>query len=371
MDESKLDAWWSRKQGLDGGLVGRSVAEIFAIAGWARSVAGVGPYLTLFSRGGLRRAEIDAALANVEVHELPSARGCTYVLPASDYALGLKVGQSFTEAEMKVARKLGVTDEEIATLRQAVATALESGPLDTDGLRTAVGQAARNLGPEGVKKGVTTTLPVALGTMQSEGEIRRIPVNGRLDQQRYKYALWKPNPLAKWKLSAEESFTELACHYFAWTGGALLTEFQWFSGLSLKASKAAIAPLGLVAFGDWLMLPKDRDLFESFQAPQDPCYAVVSSLDGISALRGAGGMNVLPHHRIYDRGGVVGYWEFDTATNTIVWSAQIKPNAALRDAVARTEAFIREDLGDARSFSLDSPKSRVPKIEALRKGLAL
>jgi len=27
---------------------------------------------------------------------------------------------------------------------------------------------------------------------------------------------------------------------------------------------------------------------------------------------------------------------------------------------------VREDLGDARSFSLDSPKSRAPKIEALR-----
>jgi len=28
---------------------------------------------------------------------------------------------------------------------------------------------------------------------------------------------------------------------------------------------------------------------------------------------------------------------------------------------------VRERLGDARSFSLDSPKSRVPRIEALRK----
>ncbi|MFJ4191386.1 hypothetical protein [Kitasatospora sp. NPDC089509] len=34
--------------------------------------------------------------------------------------------------------------------------------------------------------------------------------------------------------------------------------------------------------------------------------------------------------------------------------------------MARTEAFVRDELGDARGFSLDSPKSRAPKIAALR-----
>ena len=31
------------------------------------------------------------------------------------------------------------------------------------------------------------------------------------------------------------------------------------------------------------------------------------------------------------------------------------------------EEYVRSQLGDARSFGLDSPKSRAPKIEALRK----
>ncbi len=30
------------------------------------------------------------------------------------------------------------------------------------------------------------------------------------------------------------------------------------------------------------------------------------------------------------------------------------------------EAFIRDELGDMRSFSLDSPASRKPRIEAIR-----
>ena len=36
-------------------------------------------------------------------------------------------------------------------------------------------------------------------------------------------------------------------------------------------------------------------------------------------------------------------------------------------AVANTEVFVRDQPGDARSFSLDSPKSREPKIARMRK----
>jgi hypothetical protein len=32
----------------------------------------------------------------------------------------------------------------------------------------------------------------------------------------------------------------------------------------------------------------------------------------------------------------------------------------------RTEAFVRDELGDARTFSLDSPASRGGRLEALR-----
>jgi hypothetical protein len=39
---------------------------------------------------------------------------------------------------------------------------------------------------------------------------------------------------------------------------------------------------------------------------------------------------------------------------------------ALRAAVARVEEFARDQLGDVRSFSLDSPASRGPRVAALR-----
>src|SRR6185295_18829081 len=103
MDEAKLRAWWSHRQGLDGSLAGRSAAEVLERSGWARSVGGVGPYLSLYSLGGIGREAADAAVAALEIHELPSARGCTYVVPKVDFALALKVGQQFGDAEMKVA----------------------------------------------------------------------------------------------------------------------------------------------------------------------------------------------------------------------------------------------------------------------------
>jgi hypothetical protein len=374
-----IRAWWSHRQGLDNSLNGCAPADVLARTGWARSVGGAAPYLTLHARAGTSREAVDAALSAVEIHELPAARGCTYLVPASDYALALLVGQPFREAEMKVARKLGVTDTEVDKLCAAVVKALATATLDPDEIRTAVGPAARNLGEEGKKKGITTTLPLALGKLQAEGEIRRVPVNGRIDQQRYKYARWSPCPLAASKLSEDQCYTELARRYFDWIGPATAAEFQWFSGLSGKDAKAAVAPLGLAALDDRLLFPFDLEKLKSFKVPKVAQYSLVSSLDGIAGLRrdatslsdtGAlkdyKGMIEFPNHAILDRGSLVGLWDYDPGAESIVWKSLIPKNKDLERAVHRTEDFIRLQLGDARAFSLDSPKSRVTRLAALQ-----
>lgn len=391
MDEAKLRAWWSARQGLDGSLKGKSPAAVLSQSGWARSVGGVGPYMTLFARAGNSREAADKAVADLEIHELPSARGCTYVLPAEDFALGLKVGQN--DDDLKVAGKLGVTGKEIDKLCDAVLLALKGGPLDPDGIREKVGDAARSLGEAGKKKGMSTTLPTALGRLQGLGEIRRVPVDGRLDQQRYRYTLWKNNPLVKFKLSLEEAQLELGRRYFRWIGPATAAEFQWFSALGVKAAKNVIDRIGVVPVekdSDRLVFPEDRDAFAKFKVPKDPQYSLVSAIDAIhlhrrdvelltgpehrqhpllssTAGRGAGFVIDLPSHAILDRGQLVGLWEFDPGTNKLVWASFVPRSKALESAVETTEAYVRDQLGDARSFSLDSPKSRAPRIEALRK----
>jgi hypothetical protein len=364
---TNLRAWWSHRQGLDGSLAGQSATQILARTGWARSIGGAAPYLTLFARAGLRRAEVDSALEKLEIHELPSARGCTYVVPAADFPLALAAGQPFSEDELRVARRLGVTDKEIDKLCSAVLKALAAGPLDPDALRKKIGDAARNLGPEGVKKGLTTTLPVALGLLQAAGEIRRVLVNGRLDQQRYKYAAWKCMPSG--------NFTDLARRYFSWIGPAAVAEFQVFAGLGVKAAKAAVEPLQLVEVSAGLfLLPNDREEFLKFQAPKRPQYSLVSSLDGVGLLRGDWKSVFAPedawkdllNHAIFDRGHLIGRWAFDTETGTIVWASFVPRDKGIEKAVREMEAFVREDLSDARSFALDTSTSRAPRIEKLR-----
>jgi hypothetical protein len=390
MDKTKLRAWWAHRQGLDSRMMGKPAAEVLEKTGWARSVGGVGPYLILFSRAGASRQDADDAVARLEIHELPSARGCTYVVPASDVGLALKVGQDFSD-EGKTAHKLGVTEAELDKLCSAVLKALSRGPMEPEELRGACGGAVRNLGDAGRKKGLATTLPVALGRLQAAGEIRRIPTNGRLDQQRYRYVIWQSSPLVRFKLSAEEAFIELARRFFTWAGPATLAEFQWFSGLGVKTAKATVASLGLELLeneDERLMLPQDHEEFRAYKVSKRSQYALVSSLDGISHLRRdvegllapedmsrsvfcENGLMDLSSHAILDRGRLVGLWEYDVAQQSIAWMSFIPKNRDLEEAVARTESFVRSDLGDARSFSLDSPKSRAPRIEALRKASRL
>jgi len=148
MDQSTLRAWWAHRQGLDGSFTQASSEVILDRSGWARSVGGANPYLTLYARAGVSREQADGDAAALRIHELPSARGCTYVVPASDFALALRCGRDAAQTPLKVAAKIGVTAKEVDALCEAIATSLKKGPLDPDGIREATGGASRSLGAE-------------------------------------------------------------------------------------------------------------------------------------------------------------------------------------------------------------------------------
>jgi hypothetical protein len=391
MDLTKLRAWWWHRQGLDGSLRGADAATALDRAGWVRSVGGANPYMALFARGRISKDAVDAAAASLQIYELPSARGCTYVLPKDDFDLGLRVGQGFGDAAtLATAKKfLGVTDEEVELLCQSVLEALSSSEKDPAQLREAVGDRVRNLGDAGKKRGLTTTLPIALGLLQSRGDIRRVPVDGRLDQQRYRYARWQPSPLAGIQADDNEAYTALARHFFRWIGPARASNFQWFSGLGVRAARNAREPLELEEIDDgWLILPEDRDEWERFEAPSEPQYELVMGLDnlilhrrdlaslvdvqGSTAVRAqqvagsALGSPDLEHQAIFDRGRLIGMWDYDPEAQAIVYATFEAADAALKQVIGETEAFTRDQLGDARSYSLDSVASRQPRLQKLR-----
>ncbi|QXV60618.1 DNA glycosylase AlkZ-like family protein [Amycolatopsis sp. TNS106] len=393
MATDKLRAWWAHRQGLDGTLHGASAAAVLERTGWMRSVGGSAPYLGLFARARLDRETVDADVARLAIHELPSARGCTYVLPSADFELGLTVGAAAPVGELAAAEKyLGVTQAEIEQLCVTVADLLDGSgePLSPAAIKDAAGSAVRNLGEAGRKRGTTTTLPLALGLLQARGDIRRVPVDGRLDQQRYGYVRWTPSPRGGLS-DMDTARTELARRYFSWAAPASLKHFRWFSGFTAASAKKIAEQLELVPLdGTDLLLPKEiADEFAAFTVPSEPSYALLAGIDGIHLLHRElprlladadverpvpggragetlGGQADPPSHVIVDRGRIAGLWEFDTGTGKIVHRFFGDEDAALRETIARTEEFVRDQLGDARSFSLDSPKSRASRVADLR-----
>lgn len=383
MDSATQRAWSWHKQGLDGSLEGRNSAETLSAAGWARSVGGANPYLTLFARAGIRRDEADADVAALRIHELPTARGCTYVLGAADYAWALTLGLGAAEAAAKVLDKLDVPRGELATLEQQVLAVLADAvePLDPKQLKDKLGDAVRGLGEAGKKKGASTTLPAALGLLQAEGRIRRVPVNGRLDQQRYAYTSWDLEPASE---SPEQARATLMERYLGWTGGATLKQTQWFTAFTVAQTKAALAAAGAVETDGLWMLPSDGDARANFTAPSEQQIQLLSGTDALFLLRRNAADHFaeqdqdrqlestrlaltadLPDHPIVDRGRIIGLWQYDPGEERIAHWLFDAPTKAVAHRIKEVQAFIREDLGDFRSFSLDSPASRAKRINAL------
>lgn len=393
VDVAKDRAWAWHKQGLDGSRLGQDAARVLAESGWMRSVGGANPYLGLWARAGLDREQVDKEVQTLAIHELPVARGCTYVLGAADFAWGLQLGAAAAGAQLKVLARLGVDRAEITALEDQVLGVLAGGALDPRQLKDRLGDAVRSLGEEGKKKGASTTLPAALGLLQADGRIRRVPVNGRLDQQRYSYVAWglAPSPYDDGAARAE-----LLRRYLSWTGGATLKQTQWFSAFTVAQTKAALAACGAVATARdgaealW-RLPEDQAAYAEFVVPDQEQIQLLAGTDGMTLLRrnafdlfapadreravpgdkqSLALQADLPDHPILDRGRIIGLWQYDPGQARIAaWTFE-PATAAVRQRIAEAEAYIRDQLGDFRSFSLDSPASRAKRISGLQAAAA-
>ncbi|MEO5993361.1 MAG: crosslink repair DNA glycosylase YcaQ family protein [Arthrobacter sp.] len=387
LTRERLRAWAWHKQGLDGSLTGCTAEQVFARAGWARSVGGANPYLALFARAGIRREQADADVLARRILELPAARGCTYVMGRDDFAWALRLGRDAADSAVKVLGRLGVDRGEITLLEEQVLHTLAeaAAPMDPRQLKEELGDSVRNLGEEGKKKGAATTLPTALGILQSQGRIRRVPANGRLDQQRYAYDLWNLPP---GQIDDDEARTELIRRYLGWTGGATFKQSQWFTAFTVAQSKAALAAAGAAevatAAGEALwMLPADVGRLAAFEEPAGEQIQLLAGTDSLTLLRrnaaemlaeedrhlitrGSLALQAdLPDHPIFDRGRIIGLWQYDPGKERIVPWLFHRPTAAVIRRIAEVQEWIRADLGDFRAFSLDSPATRQKRIDGL------
>ncbi len=187
----------------------------------------------------------------------------------------------------------------------------------------------------------------------------------------------------------EDARATLMQNYLAWTGGATLKQTQWFTAFTVAQTKAALAAAGAVEStvvdpeGLW-MLPSDIREAADFEAPQEEQVQLLAGSDSLFLLRRNAVDHIaeedrdrqilnntlslqaeLPDHPIVDRGRIIGLWQYDPARERIAHWLFNPPTPAVTARIGEVEAFIREDLGDFRSFSLDSPSSRQKRIDAL------
>ncbi|GAP59159.1 conserved hypothetical protein [Arthrobacter sp. Hiyo1] len=132
------------------------------------------------------------------------------------------------------------------------------------------------------------------------------------------------------------------------------------------------------------MLPDDVEHLSAFTAPQEEQIQLLAGTDSLVLLRrnsadmlaeGDRGRKILDttlalqadlsDHPILDRGRIIGLWQYDPGKERIAAWTFDKPTAAVTQRINEVESWIREDLGDFRSFSLDSPASRQKRIDAL------
>ena len=132
------------------------------------------------------------------------------------------------------------------------------------------------------------------------------------------------------------------------------------------------------------MLPDDVERLAAFDVPAEEQIQLLAGTDSLVIQRrnaadlfadGDGDATLLgailaqqadlPDHPILDRGRIIGLWQYDPVGQRIAHWLFGRSSPRIGQRIAEVEAWIREDLGDFRSFSLDSPASRQERIDAL------
>lgn len=338
------------------------------------------------SREAIDRAAIDG----MSLIEVPGAHARSPVLvPRDEMALALRL--------------------HLASFQKHVAPYFASGRISESALRAVSAQVCRVLdeGPlpsADIRKSIThpdagELLTGALVGLAVRGIVRRFPVDGRLDSSKYMYELKHPDDRAD--LDAEGDAAAVVAkaveHFLRRHGPATLEELTWWGELTRGAARNAFGTLGAepVAVPGWTdeawLLPDDSPKWRSFKGGgddrivllpyRDPFVhmrrgpAILARNPGAPVLDGTlkrtriADVDGLHHHTIVCGGEVVGVWEYDPVTETVVtrlWSTDAGLRRRVADAAADTGRFIREQLGDGKLSAVDPPAKRARRLAFCR-----
>jgi len=286
-----------------------------------------------------------------------------------------------------------------------VVKALKPGPLSPDGLRKALpAGAVRSLGERGRKLGMSSPLPTALRYLEFEGKVERTLEGGRLDSERYEWRLAAKSPFTGARVPGDpvDRNAAIARRFFAAAGPATLRELCDWTALAQRDARAAMDRLPLVpvtveGYGeDAFVLEDDLPALRA-AAPPARTISFLAFEDNFIVLHGGPGAFVDPRHHgrpipvwgtskattlgqathmsmraLADGDRITGLWEYDPDAARVVFGTFDPLPPARRKAVeAQAEElgrFLREELGHARSFALDTEASlreRARLVEAL------
>ncbi|MCP3098908.1 winged helix DNA-binding domain-containing protein [Myxococcus sp. K15C18031901] len=397
-------AHWLRTQGLAEPL-SLSLEALVGATGWVRTLGGADVYLALAARApDMKRADLDRAVEASRLQVIPAVRGCIYLVPGSEVALTLRVAEAqYRKRAEREHAQSGIEPRELVDVGEAVLVALRKGPLSTDALRKALpAGVVRSLGEAGKKAGISSTLPPALRHLEFEGKVERSLEGGRLDTERYLWRLPARSPFAGAKVPAdvEERNARLAALFFRQFGPATVADFAAWAGFSQREAKAAVeraalVPVEVEGLGAAAFVPEDAVAALGVEVPPATSVSFLPAGDLYFAARGGPGRVTDPRHHslqvprwgsakdgtlgevahmslrgVLDGDRLAGFWEFDAEEGEVLFHTfePLSPKRRKQFAARAAEvaSFLEEEVGHARSFTLDTEASVAERAALIR-----
>jgi hypothetical protein len=252
----------------------------------------------------------------------------------------------------------------------------------------------RSLGEKGKKVGMSSVLPTALRDLEFRGVIERTLEEGKLDTERY---VWRTaNPDGGWDVvhvpdDAVGRWAELARIFLGYAGPARVEDFAEWTGLPLRDARAGLeqarpARVAVEGFADEaFVLEEDA---AALRRPAEPSrrVAMLSFEDNFLVAHGGPRWVVDPAHwatpiQVWGgtKGGTLGdarhvqtrtvtigdelagIWEMDPDAGKVLWApfraVAKEARAEVEKLAEETASFLKEEIGHARSFSLDTEES--------------
>lgn len=401
--QDQVRAFWVTRAGL-----GRPVAKrpdaVVAKCDWPRTLGGVSAYLALRARcPDSTRAAVDRAVAKGKVRVAPALRGCIYLVPERHHALLMRLADVLARPRLeRDLDKAGATMKEVDDAAEAIASVLADGPKSTDAIRAALpSKTVRSLGARGKRVGMSSVLPAALRELEFRGRVRRTLEGGRIDSERYLWALESGEP-PQVPAGGAELIAEVLDAVLAFVAPATTKQLADFIGVPQRDVKAGLEAIGAVpvAVAGWsspgfVRGGDARALTDASVEPQLRLIAAFDNLvtvhDGVAPLvdpahhgervttwggRGKpatlGDAKHLGHHCVLLGDRVIGLWEYDPDSARVVvgtfGAAPRGKKGALTEAASEVAAFINDELERAHLHSLDSDdnlRARLARVRAL------